>query len=430
MLLGLIFALLLFGLAALNGSVIALAVPFAVYLGWSMLRRLERVCLTATRGLSLDRVSEGRAVDVTVTVKNEGESVVEARIDDPIAPGLELVAGTTSAIALLGPGESVMLRYTVRGQRGEHRFRDILVDVTDSAGLFHTELAVDARATLVVVPTAQRLRRIAIRPPRTRGFAGPIPARVGGSGIDFFGLREYQMGDRLRRINWRASARHQHELFTNDLEQERLADVGIIVDARDETNTRTPNGSLFEHSVAAAATLADTFLSEGNRVGMVIYGSAIVNVFPGYGRVQKMRILRALGRASTGHNEALRHLDRLPTRAFPAGSQIIFVSPLSRDDTPVLTRMRARGYTVMVVSPDPVSFEALWLKSIAPGSDLIFQQTAVRMLQVERRLILRQLRQVGVQVVNWDVNQPFDQVIRDALAQQPSHGHWRLTIGN
>jgi uncharacterized protein (DUF58 family) len=414
-LLGLIFALLLFGLAALNGNVIALAVPFVVYLGWSMLRRPERIRLTAARSLSLDRVSNGRPVDVTVTVRNEGESVVEARIDDPIAPGLELVDGATSAIAILGPGGHVEFRYTVRGQRGEHRFRDILIDVTDSAGLFHHELALDARATLVVVPTAQRLRRINIRPPRTRGFAGPIPARQGGSGIDFFGLREYQVGDRLRRINWRASARHEQELFTNDLEQERLADVGIIVDARDETNTRTPNGALFEHSVAAAATLADTFLSEGNRVGMVIYGSAIVNVFPGYGRVQKMRILRALGRASTGHNEALRHLDRLPTRAFPAQSQVVFVSPLSRDDAPVLTRMRARGYAVMVVSPDPVSFEAQWLKSASGGLDPAFQHTAVRMLEVERRLILRQLRQVGVQVVNWDVSQPFDQVIRQQL---------------
>lgn len=414
-LLGLIFALLLFGLAALNGNVIALAVPFVVYLGWSMLRRPERIRLTATRSLSLDRVSNGRPVEVTVTVRNEGENVVEARIDDPIAPSLELVDGATSAIAILGPGGHVEFRYTVRGQRGEHRFRDILIDVTDSAGLFHHEMALNARATLVVVPTAQRLRRINIRPPRTRGFAGPIPARQGGTGIDFFGLREYQVGDRLRRINWRASARHEQELFTNDLEQERLADVGIIVDARDETNTRTPSGSLFEHSVAAAATLADTFLSEGNRVGMVIYGSAIVNVFPGYGRVQKMRILRALGRASTGHNEALRHLDRLPTRAFPAQSQVVFVSPLSRDDAPVLTRMRARGYAVMVISPDPVSFEAQWLKSASAGLDPAFQHTAVRMLEVERRLILRQLRQVGVQVVNWDVNQPFDQVVRQQL---------------
>ncbi len=414
-LLGLIFALLLFGLAALNGNVIALAVPFVAYLGWAMLRRPERIRLTATRSLSLDRVSNGRPVDVTVSVRNEGESVVEARIDDPIAPGLELVEGITSAIAILGPGGQVEFRYTVRGQRGEHRFRDILVDVTDSAGLFHTALTLEARATLVVVPTAQRLRRITIRPPRTRGFAGPIPARQGGSGIDFFGLREYQVGDRLRRINWRASARHEQELFTNDLEQERLADVGIIVDARDETNTRTPNGSLFEHSVAAAATLADTFLSEGNRVGMVIYGSAIVNVFPGYGRVQKMRILRALGRASTGHNEALRHLDRLPTRAFPAQSQIVFISPLSRDDAPVLTRLRAHGYAVIVISPDPVSFEALWLKSASSGLDPAFQHTAVRMLQVERRLVLRRLRQVGIQVINWDVTQPFDQVIRQQL---------------
>ena len=418
-LLALIFGLLLLGLAALNGNAIALAIPFVAYLGWSVLRRPTNLRMSAMRSLSLDRVSHGRPVEVAVTVTNDGDHVTEARIDDPIAPGLELVDGTTSVIATLGPGGQVEFRYTVQGQRGEYRFRDVQVDATDSSGLFHHHLELSTRTTLVVVPNTQKLRRITIRPPRTRGFAGPIPARQGGSGIDFFGLREYQVGDRLRRINWRASARHEQELFTNELEQERLADVGIIVDAREDTNTRTPAGSLFEYSVTAAAALAETFLSEANRVGMVIYGSAIVNVFPGYGRVQKMRILRALGRASTGRNEALRNLDRLPTRSFPAQSQIIFVSPLSRDDVPVLTRLRAHGYAVMVVSPDPVTFEAHWLKSAGKDVDAAIQSMAVRMLEVERNLVLRQLRHVGIQVVDWDVDAPFDQVIQESLAQQP-----------
>ncbi|MCS7062284.1 MAG: hypothetical protein RMN25_14155, partial [Anaerolineae bacterium] len=141
---------------------------------------------------------------------------------------------------------------------------------------------------------------------------------------------------------------------------------------------------------------------------MVIYGGAITSVFPGYGRAQKVRILHALGRAATGHNEALHNLDRLPTRIFPAQSQIVFIGPLNRDDTALLTRMRARGYAVLVVSPDPIRFEAGRMAASQLEIDPAVQNMAVRMLEVERRLVLRRLRQAGVHVLDWDVTQPLD----------------------
>ena len=95
---------------------------------------------------------------------------------------------------------------------------------------------------------------------------------------------------------------------------------------------RTEEGSLFEHANRAAAALAESFLDDGNRVGLLVYGSGIDGVFPGYGRVQRDRILRALGRAAAGHHFVFESLRNLPTRFFPAQSQIIFVSPLSSDD--------------------------------------------------------------------------------------------------
>ena len=59
--------------------------------------------------------------------------------------------------------------------------------------------------------------------------------------MSFWGVREYQMGDSLRHINWKIAARRMiaarqaQELFTNEFEQERIADVGLILDARDQT---------------------------------------------------------------------------------------------------------------------------------------------------------------------------------------------------
>jgi uncharacterized protein (DUF58 family) len=57
-------------------------------------------------------------------------------------------------------------------------------------------------------------------PPLPRSGRGDHGSMHKGEGEDFHGLREYRPGDPLRRIAWRASARHQR-LFTREMEAPR-----------------------------------------------------------------------------------------------------------------------------------------------------------------------------------------------------------------
>jgi uncharacterized protein (DUF58 family) len=294
---------------------------------------------------------------------------------------------------------------------------------------------------LTVLPEVSKPRRVPIRPPRTRAYAGPIPARQGGSGVEFFGVREYQMGDPLRWINWRVSARHPRSLFTNEFEQERVADVGLILDARQQTEVQSGGGrstlhSLLEHSVRATASLADTFLGEGNHVGLLVYGLWLDWTAPGYGKVQRERILNALARAVIGESTVFDSLDYIPTRFFPSGSQLVLISPLCADDLRMLVRLRMRGYELLVISPDPVTFEmqaalgttALGTTALAPkeGSAAREVALAARIASVERGLLLRQIKQAGIRVVDWDVTSPIDQAIHSSLGRMP---YWFRTVG-
>jgi uncharacterized protein (DUF58 family) len=265
-----------------------------------------------------------------------------------------------------------------------------------------------------------KLRRLAIRPQRTRSAAGSVPARLGGSGIDFFGVREYRTGEPRRWINWRASARHPASLFTSEFQRERIADVGLILDARRSTDVRRDGDSLFEYAVQAAATLAQVFLSDGNRVGLLVYGHFLDWTYPGYGKVQRELILRALARAETGDSQVFDSLDFLPTRYLPAQSQLVLISPLCPDDVPMLVRLRARGYQLLVIRPDPIRFE------VGDGRQHPDLELAVRVLRVERGLVLRKLQQAGVQVVDWSVDQPFDQVVHANLSRMPQ---WSRALG-
>ena len=60
--------------------------------------------------------------------------------------------------------------------------------------------------------------------------------------------------------------------------------MGIVVDGRLRTNEFARGHSLFDHSVQAAASLADALLSQGNRVGLLLYSTYLGWTLPGYGQ--------------------------------------------------------------------------------------------------------------------------------------------------
>ncbi len=417
---GLIYLLVLLGLLVRDGDLLVLALPLAVYWGAALLFGPQEPQLELTRTLSEDRVRENEPVIVDLAIKNLGSALERVLVEDQVPSLLEVIDGAASALAVLPPGGRLELQYTVRARRGGFEFGDVRVTASDQLGLFRRQATFQAPGRLWVLPETFRLRRVAIRPLRTRDTAGPIPARQGGSGVDFYGVREYQVGDPQRWINWRVSARHPRDLFSNEFQQERIADVGLILDARRRTNIRSGEDSLFEHAIRATASLAERFLSDGNRVGLLIYGRSLDWTFPGYGKIQRERVLRALARAQTGGSQVFDRLEYLPTRYFPAQSQLVLVSPLCRDDLPMLIRIRARGYQLLVVRPDPVDME-LKLLGQRPGVEL-----AARIVRVERELLRRKLQQAGIQVLDWPVDQPFDGVVHASLSRVT---HWFRFVG-
>jgi uncharacterized protein (DUF58 family) len=406
------YGLLLCGLATLNGGLVALAIPLWVYLGVALFFGPEQLTLSVVRTLSVSRVLQGEPVVVRLSMTNHGSKLEEVLVEDSVPRSLELVGGKPRAFFTLAPGQTVEMEYTVKGKRGRVEFRDVQVTAGDYLGLFRRQAILPAQDRLTILPETSRLRRVAIRPLRTRAHTGLIPSRQGGSGVEFFGVREYQMGDPLRWINWRVSARHPHALFTNEFEQERIADVGLILDARRRSDVRLMSDALFEHAVRAASSLAEALLNDGNRVGLLLYGAGLDWTFPGYGKVQQEHILQALADAETGESQVFDSLDYIPTRYFPARSQIVLISPLWQDDVPMLTRLRARGYQLLVISPDPIAFEAMALAR-HPTVDL-----AMRIARLERKLVLQRLQQAGIPIVDWQVDAPLDQAIFASLGKR------------
>ncbi len=399
----LLFVFLIAGLAGRNGPLLLLALPLLLALLLGLWGQPAAPRLQITRVLTPPRAPANTPVEVTLTITNQGAALPELRVTDLLPPAFTLEDGSPCWLTALPAGATQAFRYTISSPRGAHRLSAVEITSRGWLGLGTKTavLPVETDFFSTLAPSGKTLNVVEIQPRRTRIYSGMIAARVGGSGTDFFGVRPYEMGDSLRHLNWHATARHPRALFTNEYEQERVADVGIIVDTRLASNPTRGIHSLLEHSIAAAVSLIDAFISQGNRVALLLYGDAVDYIFPGYGKVQREKMMRALARARLGQSQVFAELRALPTQLFPAKSQIVFVSPLLADDVPFLQRLRGYEYQVMLISPNPIVYER---DSLEPGAAADF---AMGLAQIERTQVLRQLVQAGIYVLDWDVTRPF-----------------------
>jgi uncharacterized protein (DUF58 family) len=407
----LIFLILITAMLAKNGGVAWMALPFMAYLtiGLVQFPSMDQIQLEALRTLEYRQIGAEFSIAVNIRLSNRGKNLAFLTLLDPLETEIKILEGQTRQIYCLKSGEEVEMKYSFRADRGQYCWKTIQAVISDPLGLIGTTLELPAPAEIQVRPELQRFRPFIIRPQSTLHSTGSIPARFGGSGTNFWGIREYQPGDPLRRLDWRLTARHPHKFFTKEFEQEEIADIGIILDARSKTDLRVNDDHLFEHSIQATASLAEMFLRQGNRVSLLVYGKSVVNLYPGYGKIQLNRILQTLAKAGTDDQNVGSSLQFIPLNSFSRHSLLIVISPLATNDWHLFPRLRALGFQALLISPDPVNF----VQDVLPNDPTT--QLAVRLTGLERTLEIHKIKQLWIPVVNWQVNQPLASLVRNAM---------------
>lgn len=409
--------LILVGLTIRNGQLMLLAIPLLIYLMVGLFLAPTEIKLHAHRTMSDRSVVVGELIEVVLKVENRGAQLANLYLDDRPFPSMSIIDGQTAARLPLATGEVTEMAYTVKATRGAYVWSTLHALAGDPFGLFDQAIEVLAPGDLLVRPRPMPIRRGYIRPRATKLSAGSIPARRAGTGSDYWGIREYRLGDSMRRLNWRLAARHPGKLFTNEFEQAEIADFGLILDARRLSNERDMDEALFEASLAAAASMAEIFLRRGNRVSLLVFGHTMNTVFPGFGKHQLDRVHQTLAQAQLGRYIPFEYSAFFPVGLFPTHGQLVIYGSLDGRDLDAYARLRAHDYDVLLISPDPVDYAAK-IRSTRRVNSL-----AYRAARIERVVELKRLLGMGVKVVDWQVNKPIDSVLRAAAKHYPP-GRW------
>ena len=409
-----VFSLLIVALITRDGNIARMMLPFLAYLGVGILQtpRQEKLRFGAKRTLVQTRSDGIVSIHANLTVQNKALETVHLFIHETVQAGMKITDGELGQWATLRSGESTELNYTFTAARGDFSWNSIRIWVSDPLGLIETEMLLPANGMIQIRPRIKKFKAIPLRPHTTLHSPGSIPARLGGTGTDFFGVREYHSGDPLRSLDWRLTARHPRKFFTKEFEQEEIAEIGLILDARESTDLRIGEESLFEHCVGATASLAEMFLHQGHRVGLLVFGGTMSTAFPGYGKTQLHRILGCLSKAKVEKKiGAAAYLNFIPIRMFPSHALIVIISSLVSADRLLFQRLRAYGYQALLVSPDPIDFAYPTL------AQDISNRLAIRATRVERRLKLNNIAQLQIPVIDWQVSQPLFPLVRNALTR-------------
>ena len=160
----------------------------------------------------------------------------------------------------------------------------------------------------------KKVRKIEIK---TRGlsnqiFSGEYQSAFKGRGMAFSEVREYQMGDEIRTIDWNVTARFNHP-YVKVFDEEREMTVMLLVDVSASKNFGTQTQQKQELATEICAVLAFSAIQNNDKVGVLFFSDQVEKFIPPKkGRSHILMIIRELINFTPQHKgtnvaEALRY---------------------------------------------------------------------------------------------------------------------------
>lgn len=156
--------------------------------------------------------------------------------------------------------------------RGEWTFGPIQVWLDSPRGFWQRDDHLGEPSTVRVYPDFAAITRyIRLMADRREALLGIHRRRRRGEGQDFLQLREYRIGDSLRQIDWKATARVRKPI-TKEYQEERQQTVLFLLDCSRRMRAQDDALSHFDHALNALLLLAFVALRQGDAAGVQGFG--------------------------------------------------------------------------------------------------------------------------------------------------------------
>jgi uncharacterized protein (DUF58 family) len=251
----------------------------ALAASWRLVRAIPRG-VEVRRRLPA-RVFAGEPFPITVELTNTRKRlgswavVVQEDAAGEGGPGGKAAPALRAFFAYVPPRQTCRQTCFARLEaRGRYHLGPLRIWSRFPFGLLRHTITLARSETLVVYPRLGRLARGWLERYHAAALGDGGGRRPGRASNEFYGVREWRSGDSLRRLHWRASARHAKPVV-RQLEQPGNRDLTVLVDLWQPPEPSAAELAHVERAVSFAATVVAAVCSQGrSNLALGIVGRA------------------------------------------------------------------------------------------------------------------------------------------------------------
>ncbi len=350
-----------------------------------------------------EKLSNGDENSVELIFKNNFSFKIYGKVLEEFP--VELQKRNTTFSLTLPASRSISLQYNIRPQtRGEYHYGITNIIGKTFIGLVERNFRTGKEETIKVYPSFLQMKKYALLAfSNNLQLAGAKKIRRLGQNKEYEQIKEYVLGDDIRSINWKATARRDM-LMVNQYQDEKSQQVFCLVDKG--RNMKMPFGglSLMDYAINASLVMSNISIQKQDKAGLITFSDKIGNILAASSRPTQMNTIQeVLYNQKTRYQESdFGRLYRNIKWNIKRRSLLLlftnFESVVSMKRQLPYLRSIAKDHLLVVIFFKNSELYESQKQNKATITD-VYEHTIAEKFIHEKELIIRELRKYGIQTI-------------------------------
>ncbi len=347
-----------------------------------------------------DKFSNGDKNTVTLQIENRYSFTIHLEIIDEIPEQFQV--RDFKLKNSISPRKDKTITYNLRPtDRGEYHFGSLNVYAHSALNIVAKRYTFNNKAMVPTYPSFKQLKKFELLNINQNSLEYSLKkVRRLGHSMEFEQIKDYVLGDDLRTINWKATAK-KNQLMVNQFQDEKSQPVYSIIDKGRVMKMPFDGLSLLDYAINSALVISNVVLKKHDKAGMLSFSKKIENVVVAERRSSQMQlILESLYNVKTDFFESdFSRLYANVKRHITQRSLILMYTNFETLDglerqLPYLQAI-SKSHLLVVIFFKNTELDAL-IHDDAKTIQQVYDKVIAEKFDFEKRLIVNELKKHGI----------------------------------
>jgi uncharacterized protein (DUF58 family) len=399
------------------GFVVCMFIPSAYYIIWGILIlwSIAVICeivflyiyATSVKGHRHcgQQLSLGDCQEIEYTLRNECDYGFAIDLIDELPVQFQY-RDYIGQISLQGLESKTVIHEIRPLARGNYEFGKMYGLVTTRVlGLVKYRVRMDDDIAVHVLPSIIQMKKYAMNAyDKTAHKLGIRKIRRVGENDEFEHIRNYQIGDNIKSINWKATSR-RHELMVNQYQDTRSQMVYCIIDKGRSMEMPFNGLSLLDYAINSALVISNIVLQKYDKIGLITFSNTLDNITLAESQTKQLEhIMQVLYAQETQYKEADFQLLYYTIRRKISKRSILILFTNFEDKYDMERNLyyfkKINIYHLLII----VTFINTEVETAAEASAKdksdIYHKVIAQTVMVDKEKIVKELTNAGIQVIH------------------------------